>query len=472
MQEELRALRKKPFKERFLGNKDFYKMVLAIVLPIIVQNGISTFVNLLDNVMVGLIGTEQMSGVSVANNLFFVFNLALFGAMSGVGIFTVQYYGCGDTNGLRKTVRFKLWIGLLITVVGIVVLTLFSSQLVNLYLHDESGNGNAEATLQYGLSYIRIIILSLPAFMIVQVYASTLRECSETKLPMVAGITAVCTNLLLNYLLIYGKLGLPKLGVQGAAIATVISRYVEMLIVVIWAHKHTDRQPWAAKLYQSMRVPVKDIKRFTLRGFPLFLNELLWSLGVAMVSQCYSLRGLEVIAATNIANNLTQFTNILTMSMGSAVGIIIGQLLGAGKMIEAKDTDNKLVAFSLMLSVISTGALLILAPLFPNIYNTTDEIKQLATSFMYVTCVITSFDAFTNVCYFTLRSGGKTVLTFIFDCVSMWVLMVPVAYVLCHFTALPIVTVYICVNATHIIKADIGYVFLRRNIWINNIVEE
>lgn len=472
MQQQLYDLRKKPIKERFFGDKAFYKMVLAIVLPIMVQNGISTFVNLLDNVMVGKIGTEQMNGVSIANNLFFVFNLSLFGAMSGVGIFSVQYYGSQDYDGLRKSVRFKLLSGILITLIGLVVFCFFSTPLVSLYLHESADGGSLEATLQYSLRYIRLVIYSLPAFMMQNVYSSTLRECSETKIPMIAGVTAVLTNLALNYVLIYGKLGMPKLGVEGAAIATVVSRYVEMLIVMFWAHRHPHQQPWVKRLYQTLAVPLKDVKHYIIKGMPLFANELLWSLSIAFVAQCYSLRGLEVVAATNIANNLTQFTNIVMFSMGSSVGIIVGQLLGAGKMVEAKDTDNKLVTFSVLLSLISVVALLICAPLFPEFYNTTDEIKHLATSFMYVSACMTIFEAFMNACYFTLRSGGKTVLTFVFDCASMWILVVPVAYTLCSFTTLPIVTVYICANAVNIIKCILGYIFLRKNIWLNNIVTE
>ena len=228
----------KNLRKKLIGDRAFYAMVLSVAVPIIVQNGISSFVNLLDNVMVGSLGTEQMSSVSIANQLIFVYNLCLFGGLAGAGIFTAQYFGLKDDEGIRYTFRYKIWMSLILTIASIAIFLMFGDQLIQLYLSGSSDGGDLAATLAYGRKYLRIMLLGIPAFMIMQIYASTLRECRETLVPMKAGVVAIFVNLVFNYLLIFGKFGLPQLGVSGAAIATVLSRYVEAAIVIVWTHFH------------------------------------------------------------------------------------------------------------------------------------------------------------------------------------------------------------------------------------------
>lgn len=188
--------------KKFIGDKNFYKMILAIAVPIMIQNGITNFVGLLDNIMVGRIGTEQMSGAAIVNQLIFVYNLCIFGGVSGAGIFTAQYFGQKDNEGVRNTFRYKLWMALILTVGTVVVFLIGGEQLISMYLHGEGSVENLAATLAYGKQYLYIMLIGLPPFMMVQVYASTLRECGETVTPMKAGITAVVINLVFNYILI------------------------------------------------------------------------------------------------------------------------------------------------------------------------------------------------------------------------------------------------------------------------------
>ena len=197
-------------RKKYIGDSAFYKMLLGVALPIMIQNGMSNFVSLLDNIMVGQLGTEQMSGVSIVNQLIFIFYLFIFGGLSGVGIFTAQYYGNNDHEGIRHTFRYKLWLGFIITVVIIFILLKFGPNIIGLYLHSSNEGGDLEVTLNYGLSYLGVVLFMLPAVYITQVYCSTLRECGETKVPMIAGIAAVLSNLVLDYILIFGKLGLRR----------------------------------------------------------------------------------------------------------------------------------------------------------------------------------------------------------------------------------------------------------------------
>ena len=226
---------------KFIGDKRFYLMVLGVAMPIMIQNGITNFVSLLDNIMVGQVGTEQMSGVAIVNQLLFIYNLCIFGGVSGAGIFTAQYFGQGNDEGVRNTFRFKLWIGVILTAAAITIFLGAHEPLIRLYLTGDQGSQDMNATLAYGISYMKVMLVGLPPFLFVQLYASTLRECGETMLPMKAGITAVFVNLVFNYILIYGKFGAPQLGVVGAAVATVLSRYVEMAIVLIRTHGNKEK---------------------------------------------------------------------------------------------------------------------------------------------------------------------------------------------------------------------------------------
>lgn len=455
---------------RFIGDKAFYKMVLLIAVPIMIQNGITNFVGLLDNIMIGQIGTEQMSGVAIVNQLLFVYNLCLFGAVSGAGIFTAQYFGQKNHEGIRQTVRFKFWIVSLITLVTVLLFLFAGDSLIAFYLQGDGTAESAADTLRFGRQYLAIMLPGLIPFALMQVYSSTLRECGQTVLPMKAGVTAVFVNLILNYVLIYGKLGMPVLGVQGAAIATVASRVVEASIVLIHTHRHREENPFVKGLYTTLKVPMNLTAKIIIKGTPLLLNETLWGAGMAMLTQCYSVRGLNVIAALNISNTINNVFNIVFIALGESVAIIVGQLLGAGKMDEARDTDNKMIAFSIFSCTLVALVMLVLARFFPLLYNTDGEVRSLAARFIVVTAIFMPQNAFLHASYFTLRSGGKTVITFLFDSVFIWCVSVTIAYLLSRFTTLPVVAVYVFVQMGDWIKCVIGFVLVKKGVWLQNIV--
>lgn len=460
---------KKPFHKKFIGDKAFYMMVLSVAVPIMIQNGITNFVGMLDNIMVGRIGMEQMSGVSIVNQLNFVYFLCMFGGLGGIGIFTAQFYGNDDMEGVRHTFRAKFLLGVFLTVAAILIYSIFGKQLISLYLNESTDGGDLEKTLAYAYSYMKVLFFMFPGNLFLHVYSSTLRESGETKVPMIAGICAVFTNLILNYVLIYGKLGLPALGVVGAAIATVISRYVEAGIIVIWTHVNKDKAKYIVGMYKTFKIPVHLIKDFIKRGFPLLLNESLWSLGQSMLVQSYSLRGLNAIAAINIANTMGNLFNIVFIAMGDAVAIIVGQLLGAGKPEEAKDTDNKIIAFSVGFSVLTGLLLTLLSGFFPKFYDVTEAAKVLATQIIIAHAVFQPLNAFNHASYFTIRSGGKTFITFLFDSCFTVVVSLPIAFFLSRFTVMPVLWIIVAVQAAEIIKAVIGFILIKKNIWINKL---
>ncbi len=457
--------------KKLIGDKAFYKSVLTVAVPIMIQNGISNFVSLLDNIMVGQVGTEQMSGIAIVNQLIFVFNLAIFGALSAAGIFGAQFYGCRDHEGVKHAFRYKFYACIALVALGIGIFLMFGQELILLYLHDEGGTTQSlDAALRYGKEYLGIMLVGLFPFALEEAYASTLRECGETKVPMLAGIVAVFVNLGLNYLLIFGKLGFPTLGVAGAAIATVISRYIQMLIVIVWTHAHQARMPFAKGLYKGLSIPGQLALKITVKGMPLMVNEILWAAGMAVMNQCYSLRGLDAVAGLNIASTITNLFNIVFVALGSAVSIMVGQLLGAGKMEEAKDVDTKLIAFAVVSCICLGGILMLVAPLFPMLYNTTDQVRGLAAGFIRVGAGCMPIYAFMHTTYFTLRSGGKTLITFCFDSVFLWLVSTPAAFFLSRYTALPILLLYLCVQLLDLIKCAIGFVLVKKGVWIQNVV--
>lgn len=457
-------------KNKLIGSRAFYKKVLAIAVPIMIQNGITNFVSLLDNIMVGRIGTEQMSGVAIVNQLIFVYFLCVFGGVSGAGIFTAQYFGQHDDEGIRHTFRYKIWMALILTVGAIGLFLTFGSNLIQMYLNGSSDGSDLAAALVYGQNYMRVMLCGLPAFMMVQVYASTLRECGETVVPMKAGVFAVLVNLSFNYLLIYGKFGFPELGVVGAAIATVMSRYVEAAIVIAWTHRHSDKNTYIVGMYRSMKVPVVLVKRFFIKGVPLLVNETLWASAMAMLTQCYSVRGLSVVAGLNIANTINNVFNVVFIALGDSVAIIVGQLLGAGKMDEARDTDNKMITFSVLCCILVAAVMILIAPFFPRLYNTTEQARELAVRFIVVQAVFMPQNAFLHAAYFTLRSGGKTIITFLFDSVFVWCVSVPIAYFFSRYTDMYVVYILVLVQIGDWIKCAVGFILVKKGVWLQNIV--
>ena len=458
--------------QRFIGNKAFYRRVLGVAVPIIIQTGITNFVNLLDNIMVGQIGTIPMSGVSIVNGLIFVFNLCVFGASSGAGIFTAQFHGSRDQEGIRHTFRFKIMVLSSIGILGAALFLLCGTSLINLYLTGDGDAATAAGVLEQGLKYLRIMVWGFLPFALTNAYSSTLRETGETTVPMVAGILSVFVNLIGNYILIFGHFGAPAMGVEGAALATVLSRYVELTLVTFWVHTHRQRNPYIVGVYRSAYIPGKLLKSIVIKGMPLLVNEFLWASGMAIMNQCYSTCGLEVVPALNISNTMFNVASVVFLSMGNAVGILMGQLLGAGTgEAELRDNNRKLLFTSVTAGGFFGILMILLSGLFPLLYNTTDSVRHLATQLIWVSACMMPFNSYTNATYFTLRSGGQTLVTFLFDSCFVWGCCVPIAFCLSRFTGIGIVLLYLICQGTDLIKCVLGAYMLKQGKWIQNLTQ-
>ena len=456
--------------KRYIGDRAFYARAMRIAIPMIIQNGITNFVSLLDNIMVGQVGTIPMSGVSVVNGLLFVFNLCIFGACSGAGIFTAQFHGSGDNEGIRHTFRFKILLALLLSALGIGIFLSFSTPLIRLYLQGEGDATDAAGVLEYGLDYLHVMLWGLLPFALSSAYSGTLRETGQTTIPMTAGITAVFVNLILNYVLIFGHFGAPAMGVRGAALATVISRFVELAIVAGWLHLHREQNPYIQGVYRSFRIPGVLLKSIIIKGMPLLVNEFFWASGMAILNQCYSTCGLNVVPAMNIATTINSLGSVFYLSTGNAVGIIMGQLLGAGSSEEVvRDSNRKLITASVTIGAVMTGVMLSISGIFPHLYNTTESVRELAAQLICIAAIMMPFNAFTNATYFTLRSGGQTMVTFLFDSCFVWVCLIPVAFCLSRFTDLPILPLYLICQGMDVLKCALGGYMLKKGLWIQNL---
>ncbi len=459
--------------KKYVGDKAFYKMVLMIVIPITIQNFITNFVNMLDILMVGSLGTEQMSGVSIVNQIVFVFNLTIFGAVSGAGIFTSQFYGKSDDDGIRYTIRYKFIILTIISLIGIGIFLIYGDFLINMFLHDSENSGSdIIKTFIFAKDYLKICVIGFVPFAFAQLYASTLRETGETFVPMIVGFVAVIVNCLLNYLLIFGKLGFPQLGVRGAAIATTTSRFVECFVIMAYTIAKKEKHTYFKGVYKSLYMPKKVFLDMTLKGSPILFNECLWSLGISLLGVSYSFHGLDVVAGHSISSTITNLLIIAFTSMGVGIGIVVGKYLGANRFEEAVDVDRKMIAFSVFISIWIGILSIILAYIVPGFYNVSEASKELATYFIIVMGIYMPLEALLTGIYFTLRSGGKTYITFLFDSVFMCLVQVPVAMCLGLYTDLSIFVIFPIVQFVNIIKCTIGWILLVKKTWVNNIVEE
>ncbi|MCH5198394.1 MAG: MATE family efflux transporter [Oscillospiraceae bacterium] len=454
--------------KKYIGDRAFYKMAITLSLPIMLQNLITNFVSLVDNIMVGSLGTEQMSGVAIVNQITLIYILALFGGMSGLGIFTAQFFGKKDSEGILYTVRYKFILALGLCLVGGLILFFFDEPLISLFLHESGSEGDIALTLEFGKTYLRYYLLGILPLALTQVYSGTLRETDNTFIPMMAGLVAVLTNCLFNYLLIFGKFGFPEMGVAGAAIATGISRVVELAVLVIYVVVKRKHYPFF--FIRGFYVPVEHLRRMTLKGMPLLLNEVLWSGGMSALSVAFSLHGLSVVAAYSISSTVSNLFSVAFMALGVSIGIVAGQNLGAKEYEKAEENVRRFIFFSVVMSAVIGVIMFIFGPLVTRFYNTGEEEKAIASYLIRVWACIAPMHAFANASYFTLRSGGKTVITFFFDSGSVWITMVPAAFALFYLTNLSIFYVYPIVTGLEILKVIVGYVLIKKKVWIRTIV--
>ncbi len=458
--------------KKLIGNKQFYKNLLLISIPIILSQLISQFVNMLDSLMVGQLSTEEFTGVSIANQFLFIFNLGIFGAISGPSIFATQYHGAKDLDGVKETIRYKWLISTIILIIGLLIFILFDDLLFKMFINSEEYSElDPLKVLEHGKAYLFIMLFGLPFFALNEIYGSNLREAKQTLIPMIANIAAVVINLILNYGLILGNLGLPKLGVEGAAIATVVSRIIAFLIVFIYSCI-IKRFHFSNCIFKRLFPKKSSFKQILSKTYLLLLNEILWSLGMTLINYSFSLKGLEVVAAINIVSIFTNLFGLFGISVGNGIAILIGQQLGASKFVEAKEDSVKYLAFSVFISFIVAILMFLLRNTVPNLYEMETNVIELSINLIAISAVIVPIRVYSITCYFIIRSGGKVFITFLLDSVFTVVIRFGITFLIAKFTNLNIYGVYLISELLEIIKIIVGTILVKKGIWIQNMTKK
>lgn len=454
----------------WIGDRKFYRMAFHTAVPIVIQQLVTSFVSMLDNIMVGQVGTLQMSAVSIANQLLNIFMLAIFGTVTGAGIYGAQFAGRRDWNSDRKVLRFKLVLAGLITLSFISVYGLFGKALLSTFMNAKTNDARTIAeTMRYASSYLCIMLAGLIPYYLSQTLASSIRETGETVIPMISGIVAVAVNFVFNCILIFGLFGFPAAGVNGAAIATVISRFAELAVIAIGAYRSKEHFPFLQDIFHDFTIGKKLAVDIFLKALPLIANETLWSFGLAAITQCYSTRGLDGIAAYNIANTIASLFNAVYIGSGSAISILTGQRLGAGDNEAAFATARRMTVLIFSICILVGTVLYISAPVFPSFYNTSSEVRNLAAGLLRVMALFIPLQSLYNSFYFILRSGGKTIVTFFFDSFFTCTISLGAAFILSRYTDLSLLRMFTIVSAMDILKVIIGLILVQKKVWIQNL---
>ena len=461
-------------QNRYIGNRQFYRHVLGIAVPIIIQNGITNFVSLLDNIMVGQVGTIPMSGVSIVNGLIFVFNLCIFGASSGAGIFTAQFHGSQDTEGERYTFRFKLIICLVLALLGGGLFYLGGPTLIGLYLTGDGDAAMAAGALEYGMKYLTVMLWGFLPFALTNVYASTMKECGNTFVPMVGGIAAVLVNLGLNYVLIFGKLGLPALGITGAAVATLLSRVVEFVVAFSYAFRC---RTMPLMKHAILRPGMDMLRKFLRYSAPVLINETLWGTGFSMITVImgHMANSSDLIAAYTLAGNIDKLMTSGVFGIAAAVSVIVGKEIGTGNLKGVYNIGRALCftafAFGIVLGIAEyTMFVTLMRPFVMPLFSLSAVAERLCSvMLMCYACAIPLHSFSTTMVVGVLRGGGDVHASLFIDNFPLWCGTLPMMCLLGLVLKVPNEVFCLCLMIEYIIKSPLGLYRLHSGKWIHDI---
>lgn len=449
-------------KTNFFKDKQFFKLAFALAIPIMIQNLINSSINMLDTFMIGRLGEAEVTAVGLANQIFFLYSLLVFGINSGMSIFMAQYYGKGDIKSLHKVEGICLLSSILAGFVFMIAALFIPETLMKMYSKDSK-------VIELGVQYLKIIAFSYILTAISYSYTSACKSSGQTKLPMYSTAISLICNATLNAVLIFGYLGFPKLGVRGAAIATLISRCVEALVVILVIY--LCRFPVAANLKSLFGFKLDFFTNVYKTAIFVVLNEFIWALGTSIYNIAYKYAGTQAQAAIQISGNIQNLFTVVGFGMGSACAISVGNLLGANDEKKAIDYSNRFAILSPFIGLFMGVILIIFTPSIMTLFNVSDEV---VTYTKLINVVIGLYFPFKMLNYTIivgiLRCGGDTTYGFILDFCGVWFIGVPMAFIgICLFN-LPIYIVIIMVTSEEFFKAIFGLKRLKSKKWVNNVV--
>jgi putative MATE family efflux protein len=447
--------------KKLFSDKQFYKNLFAISAPIMLQNLVNSFVNMVDTVMVGRLGTVSIAAVGLGNQVFFFFTIILFGICSGGAIFTAQFWGKKDIPGIRKNTGLCMILNTSVALVFTVLILTIPEKVMGIFSRDS-------AVIEEGTMYLSALSPSFIPFGISFVFILTLRSVEKVRLAMVTTIIALSINITLNYLLIFGAGPIPSMGVAGAAVATVIARYSEMIMLV--SISYAKGYAPAGNFRELMGFNGSFVARFFKIITPVILNETFWSLGITLQNIIFARTDTDAIAAFNITNTFSQLTWVVFMGLGNGVAVLIGKRIGEGEEQTARDYAGRITVFVFLLASCAAIVLLPLSKLLPHIFNINTQALAHTVSMLVILCFAYPFKAFNmtmivGVC----RAGGDTVFCAIYDVIIMWFLTLPAAAIASFVFHAPIWLIYLCIMCEDVFKMLLGLWRLKSGKWLHNV---
>ena len=444
-------------------DKGFFKAMLAIALPIALQNLISSSLNMVDTVMIGRLGETEIAAVGLANQFFFLLILLLFGVNSGAAIFTSQYWGKNDLPNIKRVMGIMLLIGGGVSLIFATIAFFIPSLILRVFTGDMT-------VVKLGSSYLKIVSLSYFITAVSFTYSFTLRSTGQAKLPMVVSAVSLICNTIINYLLIFGTFGFPKMGVEGAALATLISRGVELFLIIIIVYG--QKMDIAASLKEMIDIPGSLIKQYLKTGLPVILNEGFWSLGMTMYTVAYARIGTEAIASVQIAYTIQNVFMVVAFGLGNACAVLLGNAIGAREDERAVDYAIKFSVLGPLVGIILGIILVVFSDLILSFFNISAEVYYNARYILRIMAFFISFRIFNTILVIgILRSGGDTTYSLILELCSVWLFGVPLAFIGAIVLKLPVYWVVALVSCEEAIKACFGIPRVVSKKWLRNVVD-
>jgi putative MATE family efflux protein len=443
------------------SDKQFYRGLFTMAIPIMLQNLVNSFVNVLDTVMIGRLGTVEIAAVGLGNQFFFLYNMILFGICSGGAIFTAQYWGKRDIQGIRGNTGlclvFSLGVGALFTLVSL----LFPEKIIGVYSRDP-------AVIQTGAVYLRTLAPAGFPYAVSFVFVLILRSIEQVRLAMETSIAALFVNMVLNYVFIFGFGFIPAMGVRGAAMATVAARFTEMVILV--SVSYARNYALAGRLRDFLGFNVSFARRFFRITFPVILNELIWALGVTTQNIIMARTNTDAIAAFNITNTVSQLTWVVFIGLGNGAAVLIGNKIGEGAEKTARDYASRLTLFAPLVAALAAFILIPLSRLLPVFFNVNDGVFAI-TSIMFILLSCSyPFRAFNmSMIIGVCRAGGDTVFGVLYDLIFMWLISLPLAAAAAFLFHFPVWLVYLLIIIEDPLKVTLGLWRLKTGKWLNSV---
>lgn len=441
--------------------KTFTKGVFILAAPVMLQQLISAFASLVDNLMVGSLGKDAIVSVGASNQVFFVVLLLGFGIGEGASIFIAQQFGSKKFHEMHYTFLIGLIFGGLVGILGAIGVFYFQDLLISQFT-------NEPQQITLASEYISIAVFSYPLILINIVIGSAYRSCGNTVVPMIAGVTAIISNTILNLILIFGLFGAPAMGVAGAATATVISRVLELLFLSIFMQ--VRHMPFVPKLRDVFTIPFALVKTVILKSLPLIGNEFLWGLGTTTLMAFYGTRSSSDYASIQIAYTTANLLFVVMSGFAVAVSILIGQELGKSELDKARYHSKLLIQLSILTGLCVSIIAVALSFITPHFYDVSNEIQQLSANILRVMAIFFPLYILSTTFFFIMRAGGDVLGVILMDALYMWIIVIPVAFLVINYTAIPIVFAYMIVQSTEIFKCLIGLYRYKTGKWVKNLV--